>query len=193
MSCTLQATISKPSTSIASEMSIDEKLLEGLIAQNRKAQRSVFDKYKSMMMGICMRYCKSRDEAEDVMMEGFMTIFSESHTFRKDGAFEQWMKRIMINTAINNYRKNLKHYFHADIDDVDEHTMIQQETAENYSTRDLMKVLQQLPEGYRVVFNLYAVEGFKHHEIARMLNITVGTSKSQLSKARRMLQGKIKK
>lgn len=174
-------------------MSIDEKLLEGLIAQNRKAQRSVFDKYKSMMMGICMRYCKSRDEAEDVMMEGFMTIFSESHTFRKDGAFEQWMKRIMINTAINNYRKNLKHYFHADIDDVDEHTMIQQETAENYSTRDLMKVLQQLPEGYRVVFNLYAVEGFKHHEIARMLNITVGTSKSQLSKARRKLQGKIKK
>ena len=88
-------------------MSIDEKLLEGLIAQNRNAQRSVFDKYKSMMMGICMRYCKSRDEAEDVMMEGFMTIFSESHTFRKDGAFEQWMKRIMINTAINNYRKKL--------------------------------------------------------------------------------------
>jgi RNA polymerase sigma-70 factor (ECF subfamily) len=172
-------------------MSIDELIVEGIIAQNRNAQRTVFDRYKSIMMGICMRYCKSRDEAEDVMMEGFMTIFSEAHTFRKDGAFEHWMKRIMVNTAINNYRKNLKHYFHSDIDEIDERTMIRSDVTENYSAKDLMKVMQELPEGYKVVFNLYAVEGYKHKEIARMLGITVGTSKSQLSKARKMLQGKV--
>jgi RNA polymerase sigma-70 factor (ECF subfamily) len=173
-------------------MSIDEKLVDGVVAQNRNAQRTVFDRYKSMMMGICLRYCKSRDEAEDVLMEGFMTIFSEAHTFRRDGAFEQWMKRIMINTAINNYRKNLKHYFHADIDEIDEHTMIRSDVAENYSAKDMMKLLTELPEGYRIVFNLYAIEGYKHREISKMLNITVGTSKSQLSKARKMLQGKVK-
>lgn len=144
-------------------------------------------------MGICLRYCKSRDEAEDVLLEGFMTIFSEAHTFRKDGAFEQWMKRIMINTAINNYRKNLKHYFHADIAEIDEHTLIKSETLENYSARELMKLLDELPEGYRMIFNLYAVEGYKHREIAKMLDISVGTSKSQLSKARKMLQGKVKR
>jgi RNA polymerase sigma factor (sigma-70 family) len=172
-------------------MSIDDKLVDNVIAQNRIAQRTVFDRYKSMMMGICLRYCKSRDEAEDVMMEGFMTIFSEAHTFRRDGAFEQWMKRIMINTAINNYRKNLKHYFHSDIDEIDERTLIKSEIAENYSAKDLMKILLELPEGYRVVFNLYAIEGYKHKEIAKMLDITIGTSKSQLSKARKMLQGKV--
>ena len=79
-------------------MSIDDKLVERCIARDRDAQRTIFERYKSIMMGICMRYCKSRDEAEDVLMEGFMTIFSEAHTFRRDGAFEQWMKRIMINT-----------------------------------------------------------------------------------------------
>jgi RNA polymerase sigma factor (sigma-70 family) len=173
-------------------MSIDDKLVDECIAQNRNAQRTIFERYKSLMMGICMRYCKSKDEAEDVMMEGFMTIFSEAHTFRRDGAFEQWMKRIMINTSINNYRKNLKHYFHADIDEIDEHTLIKSEVAENYSAKELMRVLQYLPEGYRIVFNLYAIEGYKHREIAKMLNITVGTSKSQLSKARKMLQSRVK-
>jgi RNA polymerase sigma-70 factor (ECF subfamily) len=173
-------------------MSIDDKLIDDCIAQNRNAQRTVFERYKSIMMGICMRYCKSKDEAEDVMMEGFMTIFTEAHTFRRDGAFEQWMKRIMINTSINNYRKNLKHYFHADIDEIDEHTLIKSEITENYSAKELMKILQDLPEGYRIVFNLYAIEGYKHREIAKILNITVGTSKSQLSKARKMLQMRVR-
>jgi RNA polymerase sigma factor (sigma-70 family) len=174
-------------------MSIDDKLVDDCIARDRIAQRTIFERYKAMMMGICLRYCKSKDEAEDVMMEGFMTIFTEAHTFRRDGAFEQWMKRIMINTAINNYRKNLKHYFHSDIDEIDEHTLIKSEVAENYSAKELLNLLQDLPEGYRLVFNLYAVEGYKHREIAKMLGITTGTSKSQLSKARKMLQGKVKK
>jgi RNA polymerase sigma factor (sigma-70 family) len=174
-------------------MSIDEKLVDRCIARDRNAQRTIFERYKPLMMGICMRYCKSKDEAEDVLMEGFMTIFSEAHTFRKDGAFEQWMKRIMINCAINNYRKNLKHYYHADISEIEEHTLIRSETAENYSAKELMKVLQELPDGYKLIFNLYAIEGYKHREIAKMLGISVGTSKSQLSKARKILQSRVTK
>lgn len=97
----------------------------------------------------------------------------------------------MINSSINNYRKNLKHYFHTDIDDIDDRKMVKNETIEVSSAKDIMKVVQSLPEGYRMIFNLYAIEGYKHKEIADMLEITVGTSKSQLSKARKMLQGKI--
>jgi len=170
----------------------DDKLIEGCIENNRHAQKLLFEKYKSVMLGICLRYCKSRDEAEDVLMEAFMTIFTEIHNFRKDGSLEQWIKRIMINSSINNYRKNLKHYFHTDIDDVDDRTMLEEnEAVDATSTKDVLKVLQNLPEGYRVIFNLYAIEGYKHKEIAEMMNISIGTSKSQLSKARKMLQEKI--
>jgi RNA polymerase sigma-70 factor (ECF subfamily) len=172
-------------------MSADNQLIEGCRANNRKAQKAIFEKYKNSMLGVCMRYCKSKDEAEDVLMEAFMTVFSEIHSFRGEGSFEYWIKRIMINSSINNYRKNLKHYFHTDIDDIDDRKMVKNENIEVSSVKDIMKVVQKLPEGYRVVFNLYAIEGYKHKEIAKMLEITVGTSKSQLSKARKMLQSKI--
>ena len=170
----------------------DDKLIEGCRDNDRQAQKLLFDKYRPVMFGICLRYGKSRDEAEDVLMEAFMTIFSEINNFRKEGSLESWMKRIMINSSINNYRKNLKHYFHADIEDVDDRTMLaENEAVDSTSTKDVLKIVQELPEGYRMVFNLYALEGYKHREIAKMLNITVGTSKSQLSKARKILQEKV--
>lgn len=177
-------------------MSLDKNIIEGCIAGNRKAQKFLFEKYKSSMLGVCLRYCKSRDEAEDVLMEAFMMVLSQIHSFRGEGMIDQWIRRITVNTAINNYRKNLKHYFHADIDNITE-TDIEEDTnfeiTDNHSVEDIIKAMQELPQGYKIVLNMYVVEGYKHKEIAEMLNITVGTSKSQLSKARKIIQDKLSK
>ncbi len=172
----------------------EDKIIEGCIAGNRKAQKVLFDTYKSSVMGVCLRYCKSKDEAEDVLMMAFMTVLSEIHSFRKESSLNSWIRRIVVNTAINNYRKNLKHYFHSDIDETSE---IDIEGGDNFqideshSADAILKVMQDLPEGYRMVLNLYIVEGYKHKEIAEMLGINVGTSKSQLSKARKIIQEKL--
>jgi len=174
----------------------EEKIIEGCIAGNRKAQKALFETYKSSMMGVCLRYCKSKDEAEDVLMMAFMTILSEIHTFRRESSLNSWIRRIVVNTAINNYRKNLKHYFHSDIDEVSEIDIDGVEDfqiSDSHSADAILKVMQELPEGYRIVLNLYIVEGYKHREIAEMLGITDGTSKSQLSKARKIIQEKLAK
>ena len=177
-------------------MGLDIKIIEGCIAGNRKAQKFLFDKYKASMLGVCLRYCKSRDEAEDVLMEAFMTILSQIHSYRGEGSIDQWIRRIVVNTAINNYRKNLKHYFHADIDNVNETDIDEDsnfEIDDKHSVEVIMNAMQQMPDGYRIVLNMYIVEGYKHKEIAEMLHITVGTSKSQLSKARKIIQEKLTK
>lgn len=177
-------------------MSLDKNIIEDCIAGKRKAQKFLFEKYKSSMLGVCLRYCKSKDEAEDVLMEAFMTILSQIHSYRGEGSIDQWIRRIVVNTAINNYRKNLKHYFHADIEniaetDIDEDNKF--EISDKQSVDDIMKAMQQMPEGYKMVLNLYVVEGYKHKEIAEMLNISIGTSKSQLFKARKIIQEKLSK
>ena len=175
-------------------MSFEEKIIEGCIAGNRKAQKALFDTYKSSMMGICMRYCRTKDEAEDVLMVAFMTILSEIHTFRKESSISSWIRRIVVNTAINNYRKNLKHYFHSDIDEIAEINIEggeDMQISDHHSADAILKVMNELPHGYRIVLNLYVVEGYKHKEIAEILDINVGTSKSQLSKARKIIQEKL--
>lgn len=175
-------------------MILDEKIIEGCISGNRKAQKILFENYKSSMMGVCLRYCKSRDEAEDVLMMAFMNVFSEIQTFKSGGQIGQWIRKIVVNTAINNYRKNLKHYYHEDIDeiaDVDNDESDNFQINDGNSTEDVIKIIQDLPEGYRMVLNLHIVEGYKHKEIAEMLDINVGTSKSQLSKAKKIIQEKL--
>lgn len=175
-------------------MSLDKNIIEGCIAGNRKAQKFLFEKYKGSMLGVCLRYCKSKDEAEDVLMEAFMTVLSQIQTFRGESSIGQWIRRIVVNTAINNYRKNLKHYYHADIENIAETDIDEEnkcEITDNHSVEEIMKAMQQMPHGYRIVLNLYVVEGYKHKEIAEMLNVTVGTSKSQLSKARKIIQEKL--
>jgi RNA polymerase sigma-70 factor (ECF subfamily) len=151
------------------------------------------------MLGVCMRYCKNRIDAEDVMQDGFIKVFSSIGKFRSEGSFESWIKRIMINSAIDNYQANLKHAFHEDVDEMDQLL----EIGENPSPDDdlpeemkiphqkLMEMIQELPDGYRVVFNLYAIENFNHKEIASLLGVTENTSKTQLLKARKALRKKI--
>jgi len=177
-------------------MGLDKKIIEGCIAGNRKAQKFLFEKYKASMLGVCLRYCKSKDEAEDVLMEAFMAVLTQIQSYRGDGSIDQWIRRIVVNTAINNYRKNFKHYFHSDIDNITETDIEEESSFEdtgNHSVEGIMNAIQKMPDGYRIVLNLYIVEGYKHKEIAEMLNITVGTSKSQLSKARKIIQEKLTK
>ena len=134
----------------------EEKLIEGCIEGNRYAQKMLFEKYRSLMFAICMRYAKSKNEAEDVMIEGFMKIYSSLSEFKKKGSFEGWLKRIMVNAAINNYRSNLKHYYNTTIDD-DNFLEIKDEKDNfktNYSAEYLINLIQGLPDGYRMVFKI---------------------------------------
>jgi len=142
-----------------------------------------------------MRYCKDKSEAEDIMQEGFIKVFSNLKKFRGEGSFEGWIKRIMVNTAINHYQRNLKHYFHDQLEEIQEaigdYNDQDFHPDENITRRKLLSLIQELPEGYRFVFNLYVFEDYSHKEIADTLNISVNTSKTQLFKARRWLMKRV--
>jgi len=173
----------------------EEKLIEGCVEGNRYAQKLLFEKYRSLMFAICMRYAKNRDEAEDVMIDGFMKIYTSLNEYKKKGSFEGWLKKIMVNAAINNYRANLKHYYNSRIDE-DSFLEIGDETDNfktNYSAEYLIKLIQELPDGYRMVFNLYEIEGYSHKEIAEIMNISLSTAKTQLFYAKKSLQKKLTK
>ena len=172
----------------------EEQLIEGCIRKKRRARKELFERYRKRMLGVCLRYSSSKDEAEDVMLTGFLNIFNKIGTYDGKGSFEGWIRRIMINTAIDNYRKNKKHYGNSDIEtlDTEEIPSLVTDFSDNLSIRDILTMVQQLPTGYRVVFNLFAIEGYNHGEIAEMLGISVNTSKTQLHKARLLLQKRLK-
>ena len=140
------------------------------------------------MMGICMRYAKSSTEAEDVLLMGFTRIYKKIKQFSGQGSFEGWMRRIMVNVAIDNFRKNQKYYYHDDIEDTQGGSMITDEIPDNFTVEEILKTVQKLPPGYRVVFNMFAIEGYSHKEIADKLGVSESTSKTQLLKARKKLQ-----
>jgi len=168
-------------------MSVEAEILQGCINGEREAQEQLYRRFAPTMLGICMRYTKSRDEADDVMQEGFIKVFSNIHRFRQEGSFEGWIKRIMVNTALNHYHKAQKLNSHRNIDDIRETDIIDDNTPmpkTRFTQKQMLDAIQELPEGYRKVFNMYVFEKYKHKEIAEMLDISVNTSKSQLSKAR---------
>jgi len=174
----------------------DEKaILKGCREGKRSAQKQLYEKYASVMLAICLRYSKNRDEAEDLIQEGFLKIFQNINTFRNHGSFEGWIKRIMINHALNHYKKNRKIPFTEDIEDINETDILsydeEVENIEPVSPETLLAMIQSLPEGYRMVFNLYVFEEYSHKEIAETMNFSENTSKTQLMKARRQLQKKI--
>ena len=165
----------------------DEAIIEGCKAGNRLMQKMLFQKYSSTMLGVCMRYSKDKQEAEDIMLEGFMHILDKISQFKKEGSFEGWMKRIMVNLAISNYRKNLKFYYTDNLTDFEFDSEIAS-PIDNLSIKEILSSLEKLPEGYSIIFNLFIIEGYTHHQIANKLAISIGTSKSQLSKARKAMQ-----
>lgn len=167
-----------------------DSLLDGCKKGDRKAQESLYKALASKMMGVCMRYAKDTFEAEDILQMGFVKVFQKVTEFRSDGSFEGWIRRIMVNTAIETYRKNLRSLNVVDIDEVYDQPQSTFDMGK-LELDDLMKLVQQLSNGYRIVFNMYAIEGYSHKEIAKELGISEGASKSQLSRARAILKDKI--
>jgi RNA polymerase sigma-70 factor (ECF subfamily) len=158
-------------------------------------QEQLYKRYSSKMFGVCLRFFRRRDEAEDCLQEGFIKVFDNIKSFEGKGSFEGWIRRIIVNTAINMYRTNQSDGGDGmgDIEDIIDTEPLTDAGFDNMSADHLLEMIRRLPDGFRQVFNLYAIEGYSHKEIALMLNISEGTSKSQLSRARTFLQDKIMK
>lgn len=171
----------------------EDQLIEKCRNNDRAAQKMLYDKYASLMLAICRRYVFEKSEAEDILMEGFLKIFTKIKEFEGRGSFEGWMKRIFVNTAITNYHKSAKHNKnHYDIDEVNVVKSEKPAFGESeFTHEELFKIIHSLPQGYKIVFNLYALEGYKHKEIAEMLEIDINTSKSQYSRARKLIRKKL--
>lgn len=167
-----------------------EELLEGCKTGNRKMQEALYKQTSARMLAVCMRYVKGREAAEDVLQNGYIKVFGKVHEYRGEGSFEGWIKRIMVNTAIENYRKNLRSLNVSPIEAAYEHPSSGFDFS-RLEMQDLMGLIHQLADGYRVVFNMYAIEGYSHKEIGAALGISEGASKSQLSRARAILRAEI--
>lgn len=162
-----------------------DQLIEGCVKQDRKAQQMLYERFSPGMFTVCLRYVRETAEAEDVLVKGFMKVFQNINRFEGKGSLEGWIRRIIINEGLAYLRANKTMYLEVDIEKAGKSTFSH---ADHLEAEDLMAMVQQLPVGYRTVFNLYAIEGYNHAEIADMLNISEGTSKSQLSRARQLLQ-----
>lgn len=166
------------------------ELISGCMNGNRRTQEVVYNLFSSKMMGVCLRYASSREEAEDLLQTGFIKVFEKISSFKSEGSFEGWIRRIMVNNCLENYRKSLRMLPVVDIETTREQADSSFEL-KNLEVKDLLKLIQALSPGYRLVFNMYAIEGYSHKEIAEELNISEGTSKSQLARARQVLQQQI--
>ncbi len=172
---------------------MDEKsLIERLKKRDKKAQKYLFDKYSGLFFAMSIRYADNYDDAKDILQEGFIKIFLNIDKYSGTGSFEGWMKRIIINNAINHYHKEIKHRYHDDISEsFDLHSDEKFYEDKDFTYDELLKIINELPTGYRTIFNLYAIEGYKHKEIAEILNISESTSKSQYHRAKKILQIKL--
>lgn len=162
-------------------------IIKGCIKGERSCQKSLYEHFASKMLGVCMRYAKDKSEAEDMLQEGFLKVFLNINKFKNEGSFEGWVRRIMIFTAINVYKYRLRKY-KEDFDHEEHDAPYNDGIIDKISAKEIMMLMHQMPEGYKVIFNLYTVEGYTHKEIAKMLGIAEGTSKSQYSRARQFLQ-----
>ncbi len=171
---------------------IPENLIQECIAGNRTSQERLYKYFAPKMFAICLRYANNHQSAEDILQEGFIKVFNHLDKFRGDGSFEGWIKRVFINTSIEHYRKATITQRYVEIDSAYHVSCKDEDAVSKLSRKDLLSVIQQLPIGYRTVFNLYAIEGFTHREIAAKLTISEGTSKSQLARARAMLHRMLK-
>lgn len=167
-----------------------EEIIKGCVDGNRAAQRKLYDLHVEKMLAVCMRYAQDRSEAEDMVQDGFIRVFRKIDTFKGLGSFEGWVRRVMVNTAIRYCQNRQKMYKVISLDDMHEEIGDEMLDAE-FAYDELMGMINSLPEGYKLVFNLYAVEGYSHKEIGQQLGISEGTSKSQLARARQHLKAMV--
>ena len=170
----------------------EDELINGCIRENAACQKEVFNRYAGHMLGVCQRYARNTDDAQDILQDSFIKVFSKIGQFKFEGSFEGWIRKIVVNTALKKYSlirysKELTGY------EVNENNgwNIDAAAYTHLTEKDLLVLINDLPDGYRLIFNLYVIEGYQHEEIATMLGIQPGTSRSQLVKARVMLQKQI--
>jgi RNA polymerase sigma factor (sigma-70 family) len=169
----------------------EQELIEKCIKKDANGQRILFEQYAGSMMTICRRYSCNQQEAEDMLQEAFIRAFSYIDQYEFKGSFEGWLKRIVVNSALKILQKNKIHFLGIDDEQYEEQS-IDSSVLSDLNEEELLRMISNLPEGYRIVFNLYALEGYRHEEIAEMLHIKAATSRSQLSKARNMLKEQIR-
>jgi RNA polymerase sigma factor (sigma-70 family) len=171
----------------------DATLIIECVNGNPRAQRFLFDKFARKMFSVCLRYAKNEEQAEDVLQDGFVKVFGKLKDFKSEGSLEGWIRRIMVNTALDQIRKNNKQLGDTNIDDIGYKIELNDFIVEKMMAEDLIKMVQAMPDGYKVVFNLFAIEGYSHGEIAETLGISENTSKSQYSRARAYLRERLEK
>ena len=169
----------------------DVTLIKECSLGNAKAQRALFDKFAPKMLAVCMRYLKNIDEAEDALQDGFVKVFQKIPEFKMEGSLEGWIRRIMVNNSLDAIRRNKKQLLEDDVDSVQHKVSFTDFHFDDMDLQYLMKIIQSLPDGYRVVFNMFAIEGYSHKEIAETLGVSENTSKSQYSRARALLRDKL--
>jgi RNA polymerase sigma factor (sigma-70 family) len=170
----------------------DEQLIKACIKEDTASQKELFLRFSGRMLGVCNRYARNAADAEDILQEAFIKVFDKMHQFKFQGSFEGWIRKIVVNTALkkyslSRYQKEVSGY---EIKEKDEHAL-EPSAYSHLTQKELMDLINNLPDGYRIIFNLYVIEGYQHDEIAEILGIQPGTSRSQLVKARNMLQKQI--
>ena len=168
-----------------------ENIIEGCRRKKPQAQRLLYEKYSAQMFGVCLRYAGSKEDAQDILHEGFLKIFEKIGQFEARGSFEGWIRKIMVNTALEKYRSQYKTVrMEDDKREYDKYTS--EDFTDSITVSELLLMIRELSPQYRIVFNMYAIEGYSHKEISELLHISEGTSKSNLSRARYILQEKVK-
>ena len=171
-------------------MITETDLVKGSLAGNRRIQELLYERFSPKMYAICLRYAGNTDDAQDILQEGFIKVFRNLEKFRFEGSFEGWMRRVFVNTSIEQYRRKV--YLNS-ITEQEEKTIedASVNALSKLAEKDIIELIQQLSPGYRTVFNLYVIEGYSHKEIGELMHISEGTSKSQLARAKSLLQKKV--
>jgi RNA polymerase sigma factor (sigma-70 family) len=166
----------------------EEAIFQGCLRNEAAAQRELYNRYSPKMLGVCYRFAHNREDAEDMLQEGFIKVFSQLHTFQNKGAFEGWIRRIIVHTCINNLKKNKRFNESVDIVYASAIQTREESVPSIVQAKQIVECIRMLPVGYRTVLNLYAIEGYSHKEIAVVLDIEESTSRSQYTRAKQMLE-----
>ncbi len=166
----------------------EEHIIKGCLKGDSESQRALYEHFKVPMFRLCLRYAKDRPEAEDLLQDGFIQVFNDLHQYKFNGALGGWIRRVIVNVALQHIRRNKKMQNTVEIESIADDYQTDEDVFSNLGVKALTKIIQQLPPGYRAVFNMYVIEGYSHKEIAEKMNFRVNTSKSQLSKAKAMLR-----
>lgn len=169
----------------------ESDLIKGSIAGDRRMQEELYRRFAPKMYAVCLRYANNTNDAQDLLQEGFIKVYKNLHRFRAEGSFEGWVRRVFVNTSIEHFRKKSAQL--SSVSEREENTIEDSDITalDSLAEKDIINIVQELSPGYRTVFNLYVVEGYSHKEIGELLGISEGTSKSQLARAKSILQKKI--